>query len=378
MSNSKCSKFTKEEEVFIVRKFAILQSSTLVRRAFVNEFAGPRPKRSRIQLSKIDLKSFRRVNERFKKYGVQTGHASHSEHVRGVDKTDPEKVETIREHFIEFPMNSIAQASRELDIPKTTINRILTEKLKVKPYKIGLSQVLTEAHKEQRLEFCQWLVEQTDETISQIIFRNEKWFQLSQHPNRQNVRYWSVSKPNFVFDVKNQFVSKIMLFVIVVDGRARLFWHVDEDGKNISVNTDQYIKSVEAVLEDLPLSVRDKVQNVYIWQQDGASCHTSKKSMTFLKAIFKDRIISRWAKIEGLPEWPAHSPDLNPLDFSFWGQAMAKVWEAKPKNLADLKAVVELFFENLSPDFINKCVRNIRKRAELCVRENGDHFEHFM
>ena len=107
-------------------------------------------------------------------------------------------------------------------------------------------------------------------------------------------------------------------------------------------------------------------------------CHTSKKAMTFLRGIFKEKIISRFAKIEGLPEWPAHSPDLNPLDFSFWGQAMAKVWEAKPQNIDALKAVVESFFNELSPDFINKCVANIRKRAQLCIRAKGAHFEHLL
>ena len=112
----------------------------------------------------------------------------------------------------------------------------------------------------------------------------------------------------------------------------------------MSVDSIQYQKSVRKVLEDLD---SNKILSIYIWQQDGAPCHTSKSTMEFLKSLFKDRIISRYSKIVIMPEWPANSPDLNPLDFTFWGQAMAKVWEKKPKTIQELKNVVENFFNSL-------------------------------
>ena len=77
-------------------------------------------------------------------------------------------------------------------------------------------------------------------------------------------------------------------------------------------------------------------------------------------------------------EWSANSPDLNPLDFCFWGMAMAEVWKKKPKTIPELKKVVEDFFNNLGPDFIKNCVLNIKKRAQLCVQEQGGHFEHLL
>ena len=165
-----------------------------------------------------------------------------------------------------------------------------------------------------------------------------------------------------------------MAFVIVVEGQTFLYWHVDSNNKSVSVNSAQYIKSVIEVLDDIPLN---KLSN-YIWQQDGAPVHTSRYSLGFLKCIFKDRIISRLARIVTMPEWSAHSPDLNPLDFTFWSQAMQKVWEAKPQSIPELKTVVEIFFKNLEPDFVKKCVLNIKKRAALCVKEKGSHFEHLL
>ena len=57
---------------------------------------------------------------------------------------------------------------------------------------------------------------------------------------------------------------------------------------------------------------------------------------------------------------------------------MQKVWEAKPQSIPELKIVVENFFKNLEPDFVKKCVLNIKKRAAHCVKQKGSHFEHLM
>ena len=46
MSCSKASPFTKEEETFIVKKFAVLGSRKAVKRAFIKEFQGVRKSRS--------------------------------------------------------------------------------------------------------------------------------------------------------------------------------------------------------------------------------------------------------------------------------------------------------------------------------------------
>ena len=105
--------------------------------------------------------------------------------------------------------------------------------------------------------------------------------------------------------------------------------------------------------------------------QDGATCHTSKKSREELKKSFGNRIISKFSETE----WPARSPDLNPLDYSFQGMAMKKVWEENPQTINELKLVVENFFQSLPEDLVRRTVSNILKRAELCIQNKGGHFE---
>ena len=96
--------------------------------------------------------------------------------------------------------------------------------------------------------------------------------------------------------------------------------------------------------------------------------------MNDLKTIFGNRIISRNADVP----WPSRSPHLNPLDNSFWGQAMKAVWDAKPATIETLFNVVEHFFQNVPKDAVKKTVANIRKRAQLCVSQKGGHFERLL
>ena len=130
-----------------------------------------------------------------------------------------------------------------------------------------------------------------------------------------------------------------MAFVCVVNGIILpIIWHVDENGDPTSVNSARYIKVFrEDVLPCLPEDLIDQLW----WMQDGAPAHTAKNSMTELKNVFGTRIISRLASKFGGVEWPSHSPDLNPLDFSFWGQAMAKAWKDKPESIEELTNSVE-------------------------------------
>ena len=89
-----------------------------------------------------------------------------------------------------------------------------------------------------------------------------------------------------------------------------------------------------------------------------------------------DRIISRSAKYI----WLAHSPDLNPLDYSVWGIFENHVNHVNPTDKIELmntvnEAAYELFTDQ---DLVKKIILNIRKRAKLCVEQKGCYFEHLL
>ena len=94
----------------------------------------------------------------------------------------------------------------------------------------------------------------------------------------------------------------------------------------------------------------------------------------YLDQVFPNRWIGR----RGSKEWPARSPDLNPLDFFLWGYLKSSVYKDRPNNIDELKdrikqgtrSVTTAMIENVQQEFIN--------RLAHCQAVNGQHFEHLI
>ena len=98
--------------------------------------------------------------------------------------------------------------------------------------------------------------------------------------------------------------------------------------------------------------------------------------MDFLEETFQGRVIS-----QGFPfKWPAKSCDLAPNDYWFWGPAQTFVKDQNPKSFQDLKAALQSYIDSVNedPEYIRRSVAHILKRAKICLREEGGHFEHLL
>ena len=89
-------------------------------------------------------------------------------------------------------------------------------------------------------------------------------------------------------------------------------------------------------------------------EQDGATCHTTRENMSLLRDYFPGRRIS-WFLGVG---WPARSPDLSPLIFSFWGHLKERVYWGNPRTFSELK-------EAISKDI--RCFGSVVTKAVLTV-----------
>ena len=110
------------------------------------------------------------------------------------------------------------------------------------------------------------------------------------------------------------------------------------------------------------------------FQQDGATAHTARETLTLLKDCFPNRLISRFGDIP----WPPRSPDLTPCDFFLWGNLKSRVYVTNPTNLQDLKNNIYHEIAALSPETLMKVMKTTNKRAISCQNNRGGHLKNII
>ena len=97
----------------------------------------------------------------------------------------------------------------------------------------------------------------------------------------------------------------------------------------------------------------------WVFQQDGATPHTAKSTRNFLH--------KRMAYIE---QWPANSPDLNPIEH-LWAILKYRILEEEPETFKDMLRIMKEEWDSLSMELINKLVLSFRKRLLLVSEHKG-------
>ena len=110
------------------------------------------------------------------------------------------------------------------------------------------------------------------------------------------------------------------------------------------------------------------LDNFELFQQDNARIHTAKASMD-------------WLLLHGIRpiHWPAHSPDLNPIEH-IWKALKAKLRRLYPQfvrlqsSKADRKLLIKWIqeaWEALPDHLILKLTTSARNRLRACIRARG-------
>lgn len=135
----------------------------------------------------------------------------------------------------------------------------------------------------------------------------------------------------------------------------------NENGAKVTrMNAKTYIDNI---LKH-PDVMRELKNKDRIFQQDGARCHQAKDTKMFLD---KKKIIY-------INDWPANSPDLNPIE-QVWALLNQRVAERRGSgpadDVAELRRIVEEEWAAIPQSVINNYVTSFMSKCERCRRNNG-------
>lgn len=267
---------------------------------------------------------------------------------------------------------SVRGIEERTGIPKSTAHRIL-QRTEMHPFHVQRVQSLLPRDYQERISFCRTMLQRHNENpqfIQKILWSDESTFKKDGYMNLHNYHEWHVENPHLMREDRSQYRFKVNLWTGILNGKIIGPIELPEN-----LNGTNYLhflrEDLPTLLEDVPLAdLRD------MWfQQDGCPAHFAVQVRDFLDQEYPGRWIGR----SGTISWPARSPDLNPLDFFYWGVLKEKVYSKPIENVADLRERISQAAEAInSRRYARLISRSFLRRCRACIEADGKQFEHLL
>jgi arsenate reductase-like glutaredoxin family protein len=213
--------------------------------------------------------------------------------------------------------------------------------------------MLTKAMKQKRISFCKKYEQWTSEQWSKVMFSDESMFKtIASRP--KHVRRPPGSNrydPKYTIKTFKHPDSVMVWGSFTASGRAGLYFLP----KNATMNSDFYI----SCLNDHLLTFFH-IHKCQYFLQDGAPCHTSKKT-------------KKWLADKNIPllDWPGNSPDLNPIE-NLWHVMKNEVARKDTSSIQKLKDAILQVWTNFSTSYLENLASSMPKRLQDVLQSKGE------
>ena len=262
--------------------------------------------------------------------------------------------------------NALDKKGKLLSITKSQVNRILKEKYG-KPLKIKKVFYLSEEAMEKRLEFCKKIINMNLEGKN-IFFTDETKIDTAPNTSNESIRA-SPRIKNMIKKGDKEGYNKINRETkkyepsIILAGGVSFYGLSDLILLKGTMTEFSYSQALEYYKENYDEFTKDN--EALYFEQDGASCHTSKKMKILLNELFGDKLIQN----------APHSPDIAYPIETLWAELKKRVKSKNPKNLDELRQISIEEWNKIPKDFIQKLFRNFIKRCKKIIELKGGRLE---
>ena len=286
----------------------------------------------------------------------------------------------ILEKVLRSPKKSRRRLSKELGISRSSVNRMIKD-IGAFSYKIQILQTLQPQDPHQRFDYATRFLAHNyadGDFVENIWFSDECHVLLSGHVNKQNMRFLGWERPE-EYAQRPLHSQKVTVWCAVSShGILGPYFLEDANGKPSTITSMVYRDQViDRFVGDLQLfcELNSIPYDTQWFQQDGAICHTGRGNLAYLEELFPGRLITRLGEFP----YPPRSPDMTPPDYFLWGHLKELCFcDPVPRTIDELKTNIIRVISGIRQETLTSLFDNMLTRLELCVDQNGGHFEHLL
>jgi len=264
-------------------------------------------------------------------------------------KLDSGDQKFIRKLLREKPLSTVKDVVNALHSSRGKVVSASTAKRMLHDMNLNFSkpQIVPELSEAQKTKRVQWCKQHKKMKFDGVFFSDETYIELG----CGNSGLWH-KKGQRAKREKRKFPVKMMFWgAISTREKAPLIAVVG------TMNTERYI---ELLRDKFFAWVTANRVEMSVFQQDNASCHVSKRA----KQFFADHDV-------GLLEWPANSPDLNPIE-NIWGILKESVRKRNPQTKEDLEQFAQEEWVRIPQKTIKKTIMSVPKRCDQIISREGE------